>query len=517
MNGAESLVHTLLAGGIDTCFTNPGTSEMHFVAALDRIPGMRCCLALFEGVATGAADGYWRMRDRPAATLLHLGPGLGNGLANLHNARKASSGIVNIVGEHATSHLKYDAPLTSDMAGLARPMSAWVATATGPDDVAGLGAEAVAVASTPPGRIATLILPGDAAWNECSEGVAAARSLAVPTRRAPDQAAIDHAARILRSGEPTLVILAGRALKADALEFAGRIAGKTGCRIASQFFSSRIERGAGRVSIERIPYAVDPALEFLKPFRHLITLETGEPVSFFAYPGKPSLQKPEGCAVHALCSAEEDALAALEALAEALGARASDARHQPRVVPTAQTGGLDPISIAHVLCAELPENAILVDESVTTGRESMPLTLGAAPHDCLQNMGGSIGFSPPVATGAAVACPDRKVVCLSGDGSAMYTIQSLWTQAREGLDVTTIIFANRAYRILEGEFAAVGAGAPGARARDMLQIDRPTLDFVEMARGMGVPGRRVEDAEGFAAALRAARSEAGPKLIEVVL
>ena len=269
MNGASSLVTTLVGSGVDVCFTNPGTSEMHFVSALDKVDGMRAILALFEGVVTGAADGYYRMADRPASTLLHLGPGLGNGIANLHNAKKAGSGIVNIVGEHASWHLKHDAPLTCDIEGLARPVSAWVRTSPNATSVAADAAEAVMAASTPPGQIATLILPGDTAWNAAK---AAAPRRPAPQRAKPDGSAIEAAARVLALREPTLIVLAGRALRGDALEVAGRIAARTGCVVATQFFSSRIERGAGRVAAFRIPYAVELALKALAPNRHIITV-----------------------------------------------------------------------------------------------------------------------------------------------------------------------------------------------------------------------------------------------------
>lgn len=515
MNGAESLVRSLLASKVDVCFTNPGTSEMHFVAALDRVPGMRSILALFEGVVTGAADGYYRMADKPASTLLHLGPGLANGIANLHNAKKAGSGIVNIVGEHASWHLAYDAPLAADIEGLARPMSHWVRTSPSADHVGADAAAAVAAANGSPAQIATLILPGDTAWNECKAGVA--EPLGNQPRARASSSAIDAAAQVLAKREPTLLILGGRALRADALEFAGRIAQRTGCVIATQFFSPRIERGAGRVPTFRIPYAVDQALAALAPYRHIITVETTEPVAFFAYPNKPSLLKPDGCQVHELCGIGADSLAALEALAGAVGGKRGDAKMQARIDTTLPTGPLNSANIAQLLAALIPENAIVIDESVTTGRESMGMTAGAAPHDMIQNMGGSIGYSPPVATGAAVACPDRKVICLTGDGSAMYTIQALWTQARENLDVLTVIFANRAYQILRNEFAGVLAGTPGPRAMAMLSIDNPALDFCALARGMGVAASRVTTIDEFNTAFAAGCREKGPRLIEVVL
>ncbi len=516
MNGAETLVKTFLAHGVDTCFANPGTSEMHFVAALDREKAMRCVLGLFEGVVTGAADGYYRMIERPAATLLHLGPGLGNGIANLHNARKAQSGIVNVVGEHVTTHLRFDPPLAADIEGLARPVSAWVRTASDAASIAPLASAAIAAASGPPPGIATLILPGDAAWGATDYASPTAPATA-PRRNAVSSDAIDKAARLLRSGEPTLVILGGPALKGQALDAAGAIAGKTSCRIAAQFFSARIERGAGRVPLERIPYAVDQALTMLKPFHHIITIGTGEPIAFFAYPNKPSLLKPEGCDVLELCGIGDDYRQALSDLADAVGAKPADRIVQQAAEKRRPSGTLNAENLAEALLATMPEGCILVDESVTTGRESFGVTAGAAPHDTLQNMGGSIGWGTPVSTGAAIACPDRPVLCVVGDGSAMYTLQSLWTQVREGLRVTTIVCANRSYQILKNEFKAVGAGVPGSNALSMLDIDNPTLDFVALAKGMGMSAVKVGTAEDLCRAIERGLAESGPYLIEAQL
>jgi len=513
MNGAESLVRTLVAEGVDVCFTNPGTSEMHFVAALDRVEGMRCVLGLFEGVVTGAADGYFRMKGQPASTLLHLGPGLANGLANLHNAKKAHSGIVNIVGQHASYHIGYNAPLTSDIEGLARPMSAWVRTSPDAKSVAADGAAAIAAARSSPPQIATLILPADTAWNE-ADGIAQVE----PEQQRPSYSpqAVETAARILHSdGERTLLLLTGGALTEQALALAQRVAGKTGCQVMGQTFHPRMARGRGRYSIERIPYVIEHALPILKKFRHIVLVEANDPVAFFAYPNKPSLLKPEGCDVHRMTAWGENSVAALEALAGALHATRADAKPQKLQELIKPTGAIGYATIAQAIAWALPENAIVVDESITTGRDFFPPTAAAAPHDWLQNMGGSIGFSTPVATGAAIACPDRKVFCLTGDGSAMYTIQSLWTQARESLDVVTIVFANRTYQILRGEFDGVGAGEPGQRALDMLKLDRPTIDFVALARGMGVPARAVATVDELNEALAEAVAEPGPRLIEV--
>ncbi|HEX3379383.1 MAG TPA: acetolactate synthase large subunit [Paraburkholderia sp.] len=516
MNGAESLVATLVGQDVDICFANPGTSEMHFLAALGNNPGMRSVLCLFEGVATGAADGWYRMKDRPASTLLHLGPGLANGLANIHNAKRASSGMVNIVGEHSVSHLKYDPPLTSDIEGLARPLSHWVRRAESADTIGWDTAQAVAKTSEHPGQIATLILPGDTSWQRTD----AERVLPPPVlarRKTPGAARIEHVAQVLRSGEPTLLILANKATRGAALEKAGQVAAATGAKLGSQFFTARIERGAGRVPIARIPYAVPQAMAFLKDFRHIVTVETTEPVAFFAYPDKPSLLKAEGTSVHTLVEADEDSELAFEMLLQALGATGTTPLLQSRIETPVPSGALNPTSIAQALAAALPEHCIVVDESLTTGRESMGLTMGAQPHDLINNMGGSIGYSTPVATGAALACPDRRVFCMVGDGSAMYTIQSLWTQAREGLNVTTIIFANNSYAILKAEYANMGAGTPGERALSMIDIDKPRIDWLAMAKSMGVPGVAVETAEAFYKAMVDSTREPGPCLIEVRL
>ena len=521
MNGAESLVRTLVHNQVDVCFTNPGTSEMHFVAALDKVPGIRCVLGLFEGVVTGAADGYYRMAQRPAATLLHLGPGLGNGLANLHNARKAHSGMVNIVGEHAIHHLAFDAPLTADIEGVARPMSHWVHTSRSSQVVAQDGAQAIAQARTAPGRIATLILPADTAWNPGGDVCTAEAPAA---RAAFDAEALETAARTLESLAPTAgrcaILLGGIGGLDTALTWAGRIAARTGCAVLGEYNVPRTERGAGRVKARRVPYAVDPAVAMLKEFDTFILVGSKVPVAFFAYPDKPSVLVQPDARIIPLATVEQDINGALEALADRLGAR-----HQaPQGVALAlnassslPTGRPEPAGIGQILAALLPEQAIVVDESVSTGRGFEVPTSSARPHDWINVMGGSIGFGLPAAVGAAIAAPDRPVIVLEGDGSAMYTEQALWTMAREGLNVKVLIFANRAYQILRGELQAVGAGTPGERARDMLMLDRPHLDWVSLAKGHGVPGRQVDTLEGLATALAQALVTPGPVLIEVLM
>ncbi|MEX2615270.1 MAG: acetolactate synthase large subunit [Alphaproteobacteria bacterium] len=514
MNGAESLVRTLVRGGVDVCFTNPGTSEMHFVAALDKVDGMNCLLCLFEGVVTGAADGYARMAGKPASTLLHLGPGLGNAVANLHNARKANTPMVNIVGEHATYHIEHDAPLTADIEGIARPVSHWVRTSMDSKTVAADAAEAIAAASAPPGQIATLILPANTAWED-ADGPASVPP--PPKRGTVSDGAVEAAAKVLRSGEPTLLLLTGQALYEHGLDVAGRIAARTGAKLMAQGANARTQRGAGRVPVNRIPFAVDQALEVLASYRNIILVGTKAPVAFFAYPGKPSRLEPEGCRIHRLCDLAEDAVDALERLAEAVGAKPGDAQVQQAFRPDLPKGALTAETIAAVLGNVLPEGAIVADESVSVGRGFFALTAGTPPHDWLNNMGGSIGLGMPMATGAAVACPDRKVVCLEGDGSGMYTLQALWTQARASLDVTTVVLANRSYAILRGELTRVGAENPGRKALDMLDLSRPDLDWVQMANGMGVEAVRVDDCEGFHKALMAGLAVKGPYLVEVVM
>jgi acetolactate synthase I/II/III large subunit len=512
MNGAESLVSTLLAGGIDTCFANPGTSEMHFVAALDRIPGMRCVLGLFEGVVAGAADGYARMTGKPAATLFHCGPGLANGLANLHNARRASTPILNITGDQATYHRPLDAPLTADTEGWARGVSGFVRTASSAATVGRDAAVAIQAARTPPGQIATLILPADTAW---TEGGVVGAPLPLPARPQADPHAIAAAAGVLRRGEPSLLLLGHDALDAAALELAHRVAAATGAGLMAMGSNQRMARGQGRVAVNRIPYPVDHAVAALAPYRHVILVGGRSPVIFFAYPGKPGTPLAPGAEVHVLTRPEQDPRDALARLAEALGAPpAAVPDAGPRPAPA--RGTLSPEAVAQTLAALMPEGAVIADESVTYGRGFFPGTVAAPPHDWLQVMGGAIGGGPPMATGAAVGAPGRRVINTQADGSAMYTLQALWTQAREKLDVTTVIFANRKYQILLGELANVGAN-PGRTALDMLDLGSPDLDWVSLARGMGVEGARAETCEGFADLLAASLRRPGPFLIELVV
>jgi acetolactate synthase-1/2/3 large subunit len=454
------------------------------------------------------------MAGKPACTLLHLGPGMANGLANLHNARRARVPLINVVGEHATYHRRLDAPLTSDINGFASPVSGWIRTPETADQVAQAGAEAVAAACRPPGQIATLILPADTAWNEAS---GAAPPITPDQPNAPGDEAISAAAHALRSGESCALLMNGAALSEAGLELAGKIRTASGARLLADTFVTRIARGAGRVEVERVPYFGEQAEEALAGIRHLILVATNAPVTFFAYPDKPSELTPEGCQVHTLATVDEDACAALAALADALDANTLDPGATTRAQTGLGSGVLDPAGIAASLGHLLPEGAIVVNEAATSGFAIPAMTMGAAPHDWLDLTGGAIGYGLPCATGAAVACPQRKVIALEADGSGMYTLQALWTHARENLDITTVIFSNRKYAILQVEFMRVGAHNPGPKAMSMLNLDNPDLNWVELARGMGVASSRATTADEFNAQFEQAVNTTGPYLIEAVI
>jgi acetolactate synthase I/II/III large subunit len=513
-NGAQALMRTLVDGGVTTCFTNPGTSEMHFVAALDSTPEMRAVLALFEGVATGAADGYARMADRPAATLLHLGPGLGNGLANLHNARKGKVPIVNIVGDHATYHVRYDAQLQSDIETIARNVSTWVRTSQSTGDLARDAAEAIAIAKGPPGGVATLILPADVSWGADGQPAAPVAPVVPPVASTE---VVDAVAGALRSGGETAILLGGRALRGPALLDAARVAAQTGAKVYAEAFPTRFERGAELPPVERLAYFAELASVQLAGLKHLVLVDAKAPVSFFAYPGKKSYLVPDGCEVHELARPADDAGGSLRALVDALGAGGARAVLQEPRRPPRPSGVLSAEKVCQAIGAVLPEGAIISDEAQTSGVTLAAHTAGAPRHDVLTLTGGAIGQGLPVAVGAALACPDRPVFALQGDGSVMYTVQALWTMVRERLDVTVVIFNNRSYAILNIELERVGAQGAGPKAKSQLDLAGPSLDFVALGNGMGVPSARAGSCEELLEQLERAISEPGPRLIEVVI
>lgn len=513
MNGAETLVETMLASGVNVCFANPGTSEMHFVAALDTHPDLRCVLCLFEGGVTGAADGYARMSGNVAGTLLHLGPGFANSWSNLHNARKGRVGMVNVVGDHAAYHLKHDAPLTSDLTGLSASVSHWTARAEEAASVAGLGAEAIRRARN--GQIATLILPADSAWSDTTaRPVTAAEA---PGRHRPEAVRIEAAARALKEPDCALFV-GGPALYGEAAELVGRIGVRSGARLLAPFFAPRIEKGVGAVNFDQMFYPADLNAEFLKDLTRIVCVGEAPPVNFFAYPGKPSTPEPPGCAVDMLCHGDWDISYTLDALAEALGVTGTE--DVPRIearLPDLQDGPLTADGIGRALALATPAGAIMVNEAVTAGLGIWPHVDQAARHDRINNTGGSIGQCLPNAIGAAIACPDRPVFAVSGDGSAMYQVQSLWTAARERLEITFLIIANRGYQILHHELAAQGAPTPGRNARAMFDIEDPLLDWSAMAKAHGVPGIKVETEAALADALERAMAQSGPFLIEAAI
>jgi acetolactate synthase-1/2/3 large subunit len=513
MNGADALLSTLVANDVTACFANPGTSEMQFVAALDRKPEMRPVLCLFEGVATGAADGYGRMAEKPACTLLHLGPGYGNGVANLHNARRAFTPIVNVIGDHATYHRQYDAPLNSDIATLVKPNSLWAKSADSPDEVASLAAEAVAASYGPPGGPVALILPADSAWLETATQPVVAQK---PARSAPTDAAVERAAAALRKAAKPVILIGGQACSAAALKEAARLQ-SAGVTIYSDTFVARQPRGAGIFTPKKMPYFGEMALSELEGVDLMVLAGTAMPVAFFAYPDRPSVLVPEGCEVLDFVARSEDAVAGLAALADALGAPKVGPSSSLVLPEAAPTGKLTAYAVGASIARHMPEGAVICDDAVTSGAGAGSAAATARPHEVLALTGGAIGIGLPLAVGAAVACPDRKVLSLNGDGAGMYTVQALWTLARENLDVTVVVFANHTYRILNVEMTRTGAGDAGRQAASLLNLGDPRIDWVSVAKGLGLAAVRCETAEEFETAFAAAMGQRGPMFIEAAI
>jgi len=515
MNGAQALMTTLADAGIEVCFTNPGTSEMHFVAALDSEPRMRAVLALFEGVATGAADGYARMADKPAATLLHLGCGLGNGLANLHNARKGKVPVVNVVGDHATTHTKYDAQLQSDIETVARNVSpGFVRTSQTTASLCQDAADAIAAARGLPGQVATLILPADVSWGE---GGVPCPPPPLPNPPAASDDTVAQIAQAIRSGQTTALLLGGQALREPGLMAAARIATHCGVKLLAEVFPTRLQCGAGLPPVERIAYLAEMAGVQLANVQHLVLVDAKAPVSFFAYPGKKSDLVPDTCTVHTLSNPEQDALASLHKLVAALGAQQAQPALQAAQRPGLPRGKLTAPKVCKAVGALLPPDAIVIDEAITSGLMLGAMTAGAPRHDLITLTGGAIGQGLPNAVGCSIACPTRPVIALIGDGTAMYTIQALWTMAREQLNVTSVIFNNASYSVLNVELERVGADKAGPKAKAQLDLHGPVLNFAQLAQGMGVHAVRATTAEDFVKALTYALAHPGPHLIEAVV
>jgi len=512
MTGAESLLQTLVANEIEVCFMNPGTSEMHFVSALDKVPGMRGILCLYEGVCSGAADGYARMKGKPAAALLHLGPGLGNSLSNFHNARKARTPIVAIVGEHSTAHLKYDAPLTADIGAFARTVSKEIRTVMSAATIGATASATIEAAIAPPGQISVLIVPADYSWLP-SEAIGPV--VRRPLRERPRSEVVEAAAWVLCYGKPAAIVLGGSSVNRRALDAAARLDAATGVRFFADRSAPRLASGRG-FAIEKIPYFPEDASKALNGLKNMILVEAQTPVSFFGYPNTPGSPVPDSCTVSTLATREQDGTAALEALVLAVDAPAIRAEVASQVEDLPE-GPLNLHAIGKTIARFMPENSIVSDEMVSSSAPVLVHLLNAPPHDQLTITGGAIGQGLPVAVGAAVACPDRKVLALEADGSAMYSLQALWTMARENLDVTVVIFANHRYRILDIEMKRTGAAGVGKSANDMLDLGRPSLDFVHLSLGMGVPASRAATAEEFILQFKEAVGVRGPRLIEAVL
>jgi acetolactate synthase I/II/III large subunit len=511
MNGAESLVGTLIAGGIDVCFANPGTSEMHIVAAMSTTPGIKPVPCLFEGVASGCADGYARMTGKPAMTLLHCGPGQAYAGANLHNARRARSPVVNIIGDQASYHRQFDPPLASDIVGLSAPVSDWVRTAQSATDLGADAAAAVEAATAPPGAVATLIVPADTGWNKGGRVMVPA----LPSLRARvDDETIRNIAAVLRSGDRALLLLTGQALRAAALAAAHGVSTATGAMLIAEHTNGRFERGQGRHTVMRMPWAITQARAAVAGIRNLILVGAQVPVAFFAHPNQPTHVMEDGCATHVLANADEDLADALERLAAFLGA--APVAPPLHAIPHSPEGAVTPENVALMIAATMPEHAVVVDESVSFGRSFFTYAKAAPPHDWLHQTGGAIGAGLPLATGAAFGAPGRRVVNLQADGSAMYTIQALWTQAREQLNVTTVILANRKYAVLLSELSSMGVTG-GSAAEAMLDIANPDLDFVQIAGAMGVDGARADTLTRFEDLLRNSFRRQGPFVIELLI
>jgi acetolactate synthase-1/2/3 large subunit len=513
VNGAHALLATLSANGVTTCFANPGTSEMHFVAGLDDFPDVRGILCLFEGVATGAADGYARVTQKPAATLLHLGPGLANGWANLHNARRAHVPILNIVGDHATYHATYDAPLQSDITAVASALDGWYRTTTASDHVASDTADAIGASYGPPGQIATLILPADVSWNELTMAPSTWPVAGRPTLLAPEKDSLTRAIDALRT-KRTAIMVGGGALDAEQLGLAQRIAVATSSKFIFETFPTIMERGAGVASPERLIYVAEYALAQLKDLDALVVIGARDPVSFFAYPNVASVLRAPDCELINVGAPGTDTRAALEFLADALDA--APVATPFGEVPIAPIGELTTQSLAAALAATLPEDVLVSDESNTAGVHFYGAARFAARHSWMTLTGGAIGMGLPLALGAAVGS-GRRVLALEADGSMMYTLQALWTMAREGLDVTVVGLANRSYAVLNFERQRVGAMRDGSTSQRMLEIDDPTLDLGALAQGLGVPSVRATTADELVTALRRSYATPGPMFIEAVL
>lgn len=512
LTGAECLIDSLVNSGVGPFFTNPGTSELHAVSAIDRSTKARGILCLFEGVATGAGDGYGRIARHPAGVLLHLGPGLANGMANLHNARQAGTPMVVVVGEHGAKHLAYDSPLKSDLGSLPPFYSKQTVRLHVGDDIGRLARDLVTATCTPPTGIATIIAGADVMWSE-----AQARPFTdagVRRKVEPSSADIRNAVSMLRSGFPAAIVLGGSALSSKGMQLASAIAQATGSTLLSETFNARHTRGAGLPVVQRIPYFPELAIPFLSKFARLVLIGAKKPTSFFASPVHPSDLVGPGCEVSGF-DPQADPLDVLQAIAGEVAAR-SQASVAAREVLPLHSGNLTPAAIWAALNNFMPEGSIVSDEAGMSSRGADEAMSVAAQHDWLNLTGGSIGQALAVAAGAAVARPGSKVFAMQGDGGGLYTPQALWTQAREKLDVINVILNNGRYGILDYEAKRHGMSL-GQKGAALFDLGSPTVDWVSLSQGFGVRAAAASTAEEFNTLLRDAVSTPGPSLIEARL
>jgi acetolactate synthase-1/2/3 large subunit len=511
VTGADVLVRTAARAGVRVCFANPGTTEMPLVAALDRVPGIRAVLGLHENVCTGAADGYARITGHAAMTVLHLGPGLANGLANLHNARRANTPVVNVVGDHASWHLAYDAPLTSDIAALAATVGAVYPVASRAE-VGTVTREAIEDAHRTPG-VSTVIVPAD------HQQLHAPEPLTGPVTRTArprvsSECVKNAAARLLTAGRGAVLLLGGTALTRTGQVAAGRVAASTGATLYSETFPACAERG-GLPDIDRLPYFPETAAAALGDAEAVVVVGAADPVAYFGYDGIPSVLTRPGTLVR-LALRHEDAEEALLELADLIGTDAPAAPAATIDLPD-DAAALDGRSVGQVVASCLPEDAIVSVEGGTCGYPFYSASAAAAPHTVLTNTGGAIGQGLPTALGAAIAAPDRPVIALQSDGGGLYTAQALWTMSREHTNVIVLIAANHTYGVLRTELKRHGNPEFGPQAGALTSLADPCVDWVTLANGFGVPACRATHVAQLRAAFSKALAVGGPYLIEMAL
>lgn len=514
--GADVMFEALYQGGAEICFANPGTTEMTMVSALARNGKIRSVLSLFEGVCTGAADGYNRVSGKVPLTLLHLGPGFANGIANLHNARRAGSRIINVIGDHATWHLAYDAPLTSDIESLASPVSRQVirmaSTATIVQDVD----LAFAATCEAEGGAATLIVPTDVIDAEASRN--AQQLVAQPWSGAVvGEERIAEAKAALAGAQDVIVLLGGNALTEAGVRAGAAVAAHLGGRLLMEPYPAIVTLGGDLPAVERQAYFPD---DVIAQMGNATVVLAGSlmPISYFGYEGWPSQLVAEERLVR-LAGPEHDAVGALLDLGEALGARtlAVQAAAEPSA-PTADRGAaLTPPLVVEELLAQLPHDAIISLEGSTLGGPWLRNAHRARRHRVITNTGGAIGQGLPCAVGAALAEPEARVVSLQSDGSAQYTLQALWTMAREKLPVTVIMAANHRYAILQTELTRAEAPLDDAVIAGLTLLDNPRVDWTALAAGYGVKAVRVTTTGELEAALAEGLAHDGPMLIQAEL